>query len=273
MQLVQLQQAQQRFKENGIGLAAISYDSEDILKDFAERQHITFPLLADPRSEIISAYGVLNTEAKDMTQGMAHPGFVYIEPAGRVKEKFLETDYKERYTANNVIAKLFPELAEQTPRKIDAPHIAVVLQQSDQTAAPGSRITLVAELALGPELHVYAPGVKGYIPIELRLASTPELKADEAMYPEAKTLFLDAIKERVPVFEGKFRISQDVTLAADREFIQSLGPGRAISIHGELKYQACDKTVCYMPVSVPVTWEVIVLPLDRQRSPEAIQHR
>ena len=65
MQLVQLQQAQQRFKDQGIGLAAISYDSQAILKDFAERQHITFPLLADPQSEIIRKYGVLNVEAKN----------------------------------------------------------------------------------------------------------------------------------------------------------------------------------------------------------------
>jgi hypothetical protein len=273
MQLVQLQQAQKRFKDNGIGLAAISYDSEDILKEFAERQHIAFPLLADPRSETIRAYRVLNTEAKGMTQGMAYPGFVYIDRASKVKEKFFETDYKERYTANNVIAKLFPELAEQTPRKIDAPHIAVVLQQSDQTAAPGSRTTLVAEVALGPELHVYAPGVKGYIPIDFKLASTPELRTGEARYPEPKTLFLNAIKERVPVYEGKFRISRDVTVAADREFIKSLGQGRVISINGELKYQACDKAVCYVPVSVPVSWEITVLPLDSQRSPGAIQHR
>src|SRR5258708_34707196 len=174
MQLVQLQQAQQGFKDQGIGLAAISYDSEAILQDFAERQHITFPLLADPQSAIIGAYRVLNTEAKGMTQGMAHPGFIYIDPAGRVKEKFFETEYQDRYTANNVIGRLFPELTEQVTRDVAAPHISLAVQQSDQVAVPGSRITLIAQVSLGRELHVYAPGVAGYLSTALQDVATAE---------------------------------------------------------------------------------------------------
>lgn len=273
MQLVQLQQAQQRFKDQGIGLAAISYDSQAILKEFAQRQHISFPLLADPQSEIIRKYGVLNPEAKGMQQGMAFPGFFYLDASGKIKEKFFETAYTDRYTANNVIAKLFPELTEQVGRKVDAPHIALSLEQSDQVAVPGSRVTLKAEVALAKDLHVYAPGVKGYIPIELKLEPPPEVKLDQAYYPQSKVLFLRAIKEQVPVFEGRFRISQDVTIRADRAFIKSLGQGKAISIKGDLKYQACDKATCYMPASVPVNWEVQVIPLDFQRSTDAIQHR
>ena len=73
-----------------LGLAAISYDTEAILKDFAERQHIAFPLLADPQSEIISKYQVLNAEAQGMTKGMPHPGFFYIDSTNKVKEKFFE---------------------------------------------------------------------------------------------------------------------------------------------------------------------------------------
>jgi hypothetical protein len=273
MQLVQLQQAQQRFKDRGIGLAAISYDSEAILKDFAERQHITFPLLADPQSEIISKYGVLNTEAKGMTQGMAFPGFFYIDSSGKLQEKFFEAAYTDRYTANNVIAKLFPELVEQTVKSVEAPHIALTLQQSDEVAVPGSRLTLIAEVNLGPDLHVYAPGVTGYKPIELKLEPSSEIKLDDVAFPKPKTLFLEAIKESVPVFEGRFRITQDITISAQRSFIGSLAQGKSLSIHGELKYQACDKTTCFVPESVPVSWVVQVLPLDRQRSPQAIQHR
>ncbi len=273
MQLVQLQQAQQGFKDQGIGLAAISYDSEAILQDFAERQHITFPLLADPQSAIIGAYRVLNTEAKGMTQGMAHPGFIYIDPAGRVKEKFFETEYQDRYTANNVIGRLFPELTEQVTRDVAAPHISLAVQQSDQVAVPGSRITLIAQVSLGRELHVYAPGVAGYIPIELKMEPSPELKLDEVVYPKSQILLLPAIKERVPVFAGVFRITQDVTISAARDFTRSLGSGKLISMKGQLKYQACDNKICYVPATVPVNWEVMVLPLDRQRSPEAIQHR
>lgn len=91
--------------------------------------------------------------------------------------------------------------------------------------------------------------------------------------PKDDAYFLEAIKESVPVFEGKFRITQDVTVSAERLFIKSLGQGKTLSIKGSLKYQACDTKTCYMPVSVPVSWEIQAIPLDFQRSPEAIQHR
>jgi len=37
----------------------------------------------------------------------------------------------------------------------------------------------------------------------------------------------------------------------DRDFVTSLGSGKSIAIRGELKYQACDEKICYVPTSVP----------------------
>jgi hypothetical protein len=42
---------------------------------------------------------------------------------------------------------------------------------------------------------------------------------------------------------------------------------------GKLLYQACDDHQCYSPVQQPVSWNVQVLPFDRVRSQEAIQHK
>jgi peroxiredoxin len=58
--LVQLRQAQAKFRRQGIKLAAISYDNAAILKEFAARFHIDYPLLSDPRSELIRRFGLLN---------------------------------------------------------------------------------------------------------------------------------------------------------------------------------------------------------------------
>ena len=41
-------------QEQGIGVAAISYDSVEVVADFAQRRGITFPLLADSDSSVIS---------------------------------------------------------------------------------------------------------------------------------------------------------------------------------------------------------------------------
>ena len=39
---------QKAFAAKGIGIAAVSYDSPQILADFAGRRSITYPLLSDP---------------------------------------------------------------------------------------------------------------------------------------------------------------------------------------------------------------------------------
>ena len=50
--MVELEQNLSRIQKEGLGLAAISYDSVAILKNFADRRKITFPLLSDdPGSE------------------------------------------------------------------------------------------------------------------------------------------------------------------------------------------------------------------------------
>jgi len=273
---VELQKAKQRFEEQGLKLAAISYDSQAILKDFAARKNVDFPLLADPDSKVIRSFGVLNAEAKGIATGMAHPGFFYIDENGVIREKYFEAKYEDRFTPNNVIGKLFPELTEEAGENIEAPHLRLTLGQSDHVVAPGNRVTLIAEIELPQDLHVYSPGVKGYKPIQLTLHPTTGIELSPAVYPISKTLYLEAIQERVPVFEGKFRITQDVTVtpSSTRDVVRSLiAADKRISVIGDLKYQACDKTICYPPTAVAVKWELQVRPLDLKRSPKAIQHK
>ncbi len=209
-----------------------------------------------------------------MTKGIPHPGYFYVDTNGVIREKYFEAKYTDRFTPNNVIGKLFPELFEGAGQKVDAPHLRLAISQTDRIAVPGSRVTLIADIELPHDVHVYSPGVKGYKATELVIARSPDIEMAGVTYPEAKILYLEAIKERVPVFEGKFRITQDVTVARTKEFAESLRKdGKTITVAGELKYQACDKTTCYVPTSVPVTWELEILPLDRQRSPETIRHK
>ena len=68
-----------RFDKQGVKIAAISYDSEAILKYFAEGQKIDFPRLADADSKAIREYHVLNTEAVGQFKGMARPGYFYSD--------------------------------------------------------------------------------------------------------------------------------------------------------------------------------------------------
>jgi hypothetical protein len=231
-------------------------------------------MLADPDSKTIRAYGVLNQEATGMQKGFARPGYFFIDSNGVIQEKFFEAKYRERLAGNSIIAKLFPELGQELTETVEAPHLQLVLEQSDLTGIPGTRITLVAEVRLPPDVHVYAPGTQGYKPIKLVTDVMREMEFKPTIYPPSKTLYLPAIKEKVPVFEGTFRISQDVKVSSSSEFWGSLGKdGKNFTIAGRLEYQACDKTICYLPASVPVKWELHVFPLDRTRAPVDIRHK
>src|SRR5262245_64760 len=244
--------------------------------DFAKRHNIEFPLLADPDSKIIRSFNVLNVEAKGMTKGMAHPGFFYIDESGVIREQYFEAKYTNRFTANNVIGKLFPELTQEVGQTVEAPHLRLTLSQSDCTVVPGSRVSLIVEVQLPPDVHVYSPGVKGYKPIQLVLHNSRGIEPAPVTYPTSKILYLEAIKEQVPVFESKFRIAQDVTITASKagDGLRAVfSAGKTVSIAGELQYQACDRTICYPPTSVPVKWELKVQPLDLRRSPKPIQHK
>jgi len=255
-------------------VAAISYDSEEILKYFADRRKIEFPLLADSDSKIIRAYRVLNAEAVGQFKGMARPGFFFVDAKGVIREKFFEAKYRERLSGNNVISKLFPELGEEVSSTVEAPHLQLAAQQSDRTGVPGSRITLIAQVRLPPDIHVYAPGTKGYKSVDFVIDSVPGLELTPSIYPRAKILYMPAIQERVPVFEGTFRIRQDLKISSTAEFSNSLGTdGKTFTITGKLSYQACDSKTCFLPMSVPLQWQVQVLPLDRQRAPENIRHK
>ncbi len=273
-QLIQLQAAKERFQKQGIGLAGISYDSVEILKYFADRRKIDFPLLSDPDSQIIRKYQVLNAEAVGPNAGMARPGYFFIDPEGMIREKFFEAKYRERLTGNTVLSKLFPELGEEVSDTVEAPHLQLSVGQSDRVAVPGNLVTLTAEVRLPPDVHVYAPGTKGYKTVKLVIDPLPDFEIRQASYPSAKILYLPAIKERVPVFEGAFRIRQELKVNSMAEFSGALGAdGKKVTVKGSLEYQACDSKICFLPATVPVEWQFQILPLDRQRAPEDIRHK
>src|SRR5579864_6919602 len=171
-----------QFEKQGVKLAAMSYDSEEILKYFADRHKIEYPLLADPESKTIKAYGVLNAEATGMQKGFARPGYFFIDPKGIIREKFFEAKYRERLTGNSVVSKLFPELGQEVTEIVEAPHLQLALEHSDPTSVPGTRITLAAEVRLPEDIHVYAPGTEGYKPIKLVIDPMPEMELKPVVY-------------------------------------------------------------------------------------------
>ena len=256
-------------------MAVITYDSVEILADFAKRQNLTLPLLSDPQSATIRAFGILNTTVPtdNMAYGIPYPGTYIVDADGVVKSKYFEDRYQDRYSAPTILLREFGSAAgtRETATKTD--YLEMKHYSTRDVVRPNLRFTLVADFVLPPNMHVYTPEVKGYIPIKLELDVSPNFTAHAAEYPKGDILFLPAINERVPVYHDSFRITQDVTMAAANDLEAVLSGNREVKITGSLRYQACDDKICYLPQTLPLEWTLKVEPLDRQRVPEPIQHK
>jgi len=264
---VELEQNLPEIRKRGLCLAAISYDSPAVLKNFADRKNISFPLLSDTDSKIIRAYGILNESApKGPFYGIPYPGTYILDTHGVVVEKYFEEDYTQRYTASAILAKEFGAAVGAAHSTTAAKHLRLSASAGTEVVHIGQRIVLALDIDLPKGVHVYAPGVQGYIPIDLAITESSAIAAHPAVYPPSQTLLMKAIHETVPVYAGQFRVLREITIA------KGVPPGE-LTVEGKFRYQACDDRECFIPETVPLKWVLHVEALDRQRVPSDIQRK
>lgn len=257
-----MQQQKEAYRQQGLGIAALSYDRAELLNHVALRLGITYPLLSDPDSKAIRAFGILNQNFHpgEPPYGVPFPGTFIIDEHGIVRDKFFEQDDVERYTAASILAHDFGTTGAAAATT-ETKHLKLSTSASDTIAWPGSRVTLVVDIDLKPGMHVYAPGVTGgYIPIDWKMPESLSWLALPAAYPASHMLNLPVIHETVPVYEGHLHLTRDLTVA------QEAAPGE-FTVEGAFRYQACTDRKCYAPQTAPLKWILKVQPLDRQRAP------
>jgi hypothetical protein len=272
---VELEQNLQRIKKQGLGLAAISYDSVDILKNFSDRKHITFPLLSDPDSKIIRAFGILNETVKPGTTqfGIPNPGTYVVNTKGTIVAKYFVDTIRERVSATDILVRQFGAVADAASASVETNHLRLTTAASVALARPGHHIVLSLDLDLKPNMHVYAPGVEGYIPIDWKLEESPAAKAETFQYPASRKLHLKAIGETVPVYRGHVRITREITFGQEDAVKPLVGSTGELVLKGSLRYQACDNRECYLPETVPLEWHFHFEGLDRERVPVTMQRK
>jgi hypothetical protein len=133
---------------------------------------------------------------------------------------------------------------------------------------------LSLDIQLQPGMHVYAPGVHDYIPIDWKLdQGGPAAKRHPFEYPASEKVRLEAIGETVPVYRGHIRLQREITFAPDGALKPLANPAGEVSVKGTFRYQACDDRKCYPPEDVPLEWRFQYQGLDRQRVPAELQHK
>jgi DsbC/DsbD-like thiol-disulfide interchange protein len=141
--------------------------------------------------------------------------------------------------------------------KLETLHLMATTSVRHARVAPGTRTSLIVEIAPKPKMHVYAPQQDTYVPVSLTLKESRAFRAHVISFPKPVKYFFAPLKETQLVYSEPFKITQDVTLASAVSLRQlGIDPGTTVKIDGTLRYQACDDVICYLPQSLPVSWMI-----------------
>ena len=197
-----------------------------------------------------------------------------VNAQGMVVSKYFEDDYKERVSTADILARQFGAPLDSARGSAEAKHLQITTAASNGIARPGVRIALSLDIEMGEKMHVYAPGVKGYIPIDWRLdKGGPAAKQYSFEYPASEMLRLEAINETVSVYRVHIRLRREITFGQEAELKALVTPTGEVIIKGTFRYQACDDRKCYVPEEVPLEWRFAYEGLDRQRAPLELQRK
>lgn len=91
-------------KQAGLQVVAISYDGVAVLKQFATKGKIGFPLLSDPGSRTLEDFGIRNKKLKgSQIDGVPHPGTFIVDKDLVIREKLFYEGYRKRHQAADLI--------------------------------------------------------------------------------------------------------------------------------------------------------------------------
>ena len=177
-----------------------------------------------------------------------HPGWYVLDARGVIVAKFLDSDAAGRYTPAAILVHRFGWTPDQPPAEVEGKQLTAKVAASNVTVAPGDRVALTLDVDLDPGMHVYAPGVEGYIPIDWKIEDTQAATAHAPDFPRSEKLYLKAIGETVPAYRNHFRLTRDLTIG------RLPGASGEFTVSGSLRYQACDDRVCYIPQQLHLAW-------------------
>ncbi|MBL4821540.1 MAG: redoxin domain-containing protein [Gammaproteobacteria bacterium] len=291
---MELQERLQELNSSGIGVAAISYDSQEVLADFSERRGITFPLLADVDSAVITQFGILNTVATEglgsnkddpsvradvakyvsafgsaqLIVGTPYPGTFMLDAQDRVSSRFFEEFYRERNTTSNVMLKLGIGLSPIAAIEGETAQLSFTAYPSNSRVSAGSRFSIAIDVEPGNNMHVYAPGAEemGYRVIGLNFAPSPHVRFEPVEFPQSQIYHFEPLDEHVPVYLQPFTLLQEVVVEASPKAEAALEELDALVLSGSFDYQACDDAICFNQVSVPLSFTLHIEEHDNQRT-------
>ena len=132
-----------------------------------------------------------------------------------------------------------------------------------------STVELGFRIASGLHINSHQPRQEYLKKTELNLDPPTDIVIERVHYPDGEDQsFPFAPDEKLSVYSGDFAITVLVRP------LKTILPAK-YAIHGVLKYQACDKAVCYPPKQLPLSFEVQILKNpagEKRRNPAQSPH-
>ncbi len=222
---------------------------------------VNCPVCKSLRGEIAQnryAFQNLGIEVADMSDErtvVSQPGWFILDPKGVIIAKYFAERPDQSYTPAAVLVHQFHWTPSEPGTPVEGKQLTATVGASNTDVAPGERVALILDIDLPPSMHVYAPGVENYIPIEWKIENAVPAEVQAPVLPQPEKLYLKAIDETVPTYRNHFRLIRDITLPSNPESLSSLEKSGELKVAGSLRYQACDDRVCYIPQKLPLAWK------------------
>ncbi len=109
----------------------------------------------------------------------------------------------------------------------------------------GEAVQTKIPVSIDDGFHVNSntPSAEYLIPLSLTWTAGSALEPGAIIYPKATTETVG--QDKLSVFTGKFDLIANFKIAPNA----AAGPGAAV---GKLRYQACNKTTCFVPKTIEI---------------------
>ncbi|MFT5444407.1 MAG: hypothetical protein ACI8W3_003462 [Myxococcota bacterium] len=245
-----------KFQDAGIELYAISYDDEEVLREFSEKQNIPYRLLSDIDSEVITRYGILNDQigrAGAFLEGIPYPGVYVTDEDGIVVAKFFHDTYKKRDSPEQLIDAALGRLVISDDEPCvtggdEEVQISAFIHGGKGTIRQGIFRQIVLRCELGEGIHIYGqPVPEGMIPTTISVSAPAGLIVQDPVFPPTETLRLESMNMELPVWSGTIDIV--VPFYPVGELVSEIRPldMESAPLEVSIRYQACNDDVCFPP--------------------------
>jgi len=242
---------------NGVALFAISYDSVEILRDFAATHGITYHLLSDEGSHAMRGLGLINDRVQEdhavygikpnaRHVNLPYPGVFVLDRDGVITQKRFYESYRERDTGTGLIAQALDIVTERSAPVVatNGPVVTARAWLDSPTYVFFQRVVLTVEVSIAPGFHVYGqPAGDGFTPLSIEIDAIDGLEVGPVRWPSPRRFTQPGFTDELWVHEGIVRGTVPLTFAAAPG-----GGDHAVGV--TVRYQACDDASCVVPSSM-----------------------